>query len=950
MITQGASSWQAIVLIVFAAAFLWVVGGLAAEYAVTLTVTPEKLASLGDTVTHVFTLTNAGEHGDTYTLDLSVPEGWSAIPIPPSLTVESGKQAVIFVNLLAPSSAGARTYEVILRAFSSADPTIMAQAVGFIHMEEVFNVGLSWEVEPPRPRPGGRVEGSVQVSNLGNAPDRYLIELSIQPEWPARLYLEEVQLAPGESQGVGFSVEVPPQAAAGTRYYFTLTVTSIGELTLGKSLTTSGRLSPPLPELVGGSLFPEWRVGLAFSANQEGDPRLSLTGRGDIPGLGDLSARLRLAMDGIKEASAQIMQDEWGVLLGQGTIAGRFLSVSGYPLFLGNVPGYGALRLLFIPERKGLSVTWSNAGWDFGFTLGSNTAGELTFQDIQGSLDFEGPAAFSGFLSTASDQTESGTAFGVDLAITFEELELGGSHLSVSPGYPGQAECEEWEVAGDWESGPFPVNASWPFSKTAAGTPPGAFYIRETGLGLGGALSLSEVMTCNLTGSWEKAWSDDSPPSTDEKTLSFSCGLQGSGDVLSWNLLGRYQQKKDLATGTDTFLQCVEAGGKVSLGPVQGTLGFTVERMIIQTGSSQESTFTVTLQFPDALVSPSLTLSGGGGEASIRISLAGTPLPDVDLGWTTEFSLCGDYKLSATLTASFPGFFPFCGPVKGQVTGDVFIDADGSGTWDPGEEKAEDVLLTFDGVEAITGPEGTFAFPPVMSGAYELSVEDLPRGLVPSIGLPLLVELAAGQKLHLWLPLRPQAWIVGSVFNDENKNGIQDRGETGLPSVTVTITGGDLVRTMRTNPNGQIAVEVRPGRYLVELLTETLPERFEPTGKIRVEVDVPEYGKAKVAFGARRKPRPVIITFGPPTAAFTFTPDQPSVGDTLILDASGSSAINAVIASYQWEVAIDDLRITASGRRVEVVLAQPGVWRVRLIVTDSKGLKAVTERVVEVQP
>ncbi|MCK4394470.1 hypothetical protein KAX17_16325 [Candidatus Bipolaricaulota bacterium] len=110
MITQGASSWQAIVLIVFAAAFLWVVEGFAAEYAVTLTVTPEKLASLGDTVTHVFTLTNAGEHGDTYTLDLSVPEGWSAIPIPPSLTVESGKQAVIFVNLLAPSSAGARTY------------------------------------------------------------------------------------------------------------------------------------------------------------------------------------------------------------------------------------------------------------------------------------------------------------------------------------------------------------------------------------------------------------------------------------------------------------------------------------------------------------------------------------------------------------------------------------------------------------------------------------------------------------------------------------------------------------------------------------------------------------------------------------------------------------------------------------------------------------------------
>ena len=88
----------------------------------------------------------------------------------------------------------------------------------------------------------------------------------------------------------------------------------------------------------------------------------------------------------------------------------------------------------------------------------------------------------------------------------------------------------------------------------------------------------------------------------------------------------------------------------------------------------------------------------------------------------------------------------------------------------------------------------------------------------------------------------------------------------------------------------------------------------------------------------------------PRLAAGFFTPDQPSVGDTLSLDGSKSSAVNADIASYQWEVTIDDLRITASGRRVEIVLAQPGVWRVRLTVTDSNGLKAMTERVVEVQP
>jgi len=85
-------------------------------------------------------------------------------------------------------------------------------------------------------------------------------------------------------------------------------------------------------------------------------------------------------------------------------------------------------------------------------------------------------------------------------------------------------------------------------------------------------------------------------------------------------------------------------------------------------------------------------------------------------------------------------------------------------------------------------------------------------------------------------------------------------------------------------------------------------------------------------------------------AAGFFTPDQPSVGDTLILDASESTAINAVIASYQWEITIGEQSITGSGKRVEVILDRSGSWKVKLTVTDSNGLKAVTERVVEVQP
>ena len=926
----------------------WASGCLAADYAFTLTVTPEKHVSLGGTVTHVFTLTNTGTKDDAYALELDVPTDWSVLPVPSSLSVKSGKTAVVFVSLLAPLHAEARSYEVTLQAVSNADPTLKEQAVGRIRMEELFDVELAWAVRPPRARPGGRIEGSVEIRNAGNAPDRYRIEISSHPEWPAYLDLDEVHLSAGESQIVGFSVEVPPQALTDLGYELALTATSFGDPAVVRTLTTSGRVSPPPPELVEDSLFPEWKVGFVFFLDCFGVPWLTLNGRGEIPYLGDLNARLGLTLEGIEDASARILRENWGIFFGQSTIAGRFLSVSGYPLFVFKLPDSRTSRFLFTEEQKGLSVNCSNATWDVTFATGTNTAKGEAFLDIQAILDIDGSAVLRGLISRASDQTGSGIAFDGGFEVQALDTTFTTSYLNVSPLYPGQEERVEWTIAGEHECEPLSVEAGFSFSKTAAGTPPGAFTIRSKGIQFGSELSLSSTLSCTATGSFWKAWSDDPLVSTDERGLALGWSLQGGEEGSLWRLLGQHEYFHDLATDLNTASHRVEAGGRVRVGSVEAALDVAVGQVIAQTESTIQPEILSSVRFPDDLVT--LRLSLRKGEASIQIGVAGSPLPDVNFGWTTELMVCGGCAISTTVSACFPDIFALCGPVKGQVTGHVFVDANGSGAWEPGEERVENVLLSLDGAEAITDAAGFFAFPPVTPGRYELSIAELPLGLVPSVDLPLRMVVAAGQRLVLELPLAPRGWIVGTVFHDENRDGRREIGETGIPGVTVRVAGKAFLRVLQTGQTGQLIVGVPPGDYRIELQADTLPERFRPTTETEAAVSVPEQGRVNVAFGAWQAPRPVIPTFGPPTAAFTYTPSQPAVGETVTLDASESSAINAELVSYEWEIALDDQVATASGERVTVRFEQPGAWRIKLTVTDSRGLKASTERLLTVSP
>jgi len=258
-------------------------------------------------------------------------------------------------------------------------------------------------------------------------------------------------------------------------------------------------------------------------------------------------------------------------------------------------------------------------------------------------------------------------------------------------------------------------------------------------------------------------------------------------------------------------------------------------------------------------------------------------------------------------------------------------------------------LLGLAAQEAITGDDGRFAFWPVRPGAYVLSLQELPFGLTPLLRFPLPLDVGLGEQLVL-LPFGSYSSISGIVYNDANKNGRRDSGETGIPNAVVLVAGTSGRAQATTDSTGRFNVKVEPGMVEAALQVDSLPRRFVPTTPptLRLHVDTRE--SAALEFGTYQEPRETIFTFGPPTARFEVTPKQPVVGAEVVFDASPSEAVGVDLVSYDWTFQHASVLLTASGPQVTKVFSEAGRWLVTLLVTDANGLQDGYQSEVLVYP
>ncbi len=197
------------------------------------------------------------------------------------------------------------------------------------------------------------------------------------------------------------------------------------------------------------------------------------------------------------------------------------------------------------------------------------------------------------------------------------------------------------------------------------------------------------------------------------------------------------------------------------------------------------------------------------------------------------------------------------GVYKLSMLGDrVWIDANGNGIQDEGEEGVPDVTVTLHipGVPTAvmtttTDATGYYRFIDLPPGDYYVTFDlnTLPEGYVvttphvgdndevdsdgdPITGQTPPVTLATDeQNLTLDLGLYKPAQLGDRVWVDANVNGIQDDGEEGVPGVIVNLYANDtLVTTTTTGIDGRyLFTGLVPGSYFVEFDLSALPPGYE---------------------------------------------------------------------------------------------------------------------------
>ncbi|MFO0807784.1 MAG: SdrD B-like domain-containing protein [Gemmataceae bacterium] len=191
------------------------------------------------------------------------------------------------------------------------------------------------------------------------------------------------------------------------------------------------------------------------------------------------------------------------------------------------------------------------------------------------------------------------------------------------------------------------------------------------------------------------------------------------------------------------------------------------------------------------------------------------------------------------------------------LCGFVYVDANNNGVRDPGESPIAGVRIALTGSDdrgqpvdltATTASDGSYCFTNLQPGTYAVR-EGQPRqyldgtdaagtpfggtsgnDVIDAIVVPAGTNQAGSE--YNFGELVP-ATISGSVFIDQNRDGIRNAGEPGIAGTIVTLTGTDdrgvsVTKTFVTGPDGGYAfTNLRPGAYR---LHEQQPAGFADGG------------------------------------------------------------------------------------------------------------------------
>ncbi|HDC5310881.1 TPA: carboxypeptidase regulatory-like domain-containing protein, partial [Staphylococcus aureus] len=179
----------------------------------------------------------------------------------------------------------------------------------------------------------------------------------------------------------------------------------------------------------------------------------------------------------------------------------------------------------------------------------------------------------------------------------------------------------------------------------------------------------------------------------------------------------------------------------------------------------------------------------------------------------------------------------------------VWEDTNKNGVQELGEKGVGNVTVTvFDNNtntkvgEAVTKEDGSYLIPNLPNGDYRVEFSNLPQGYevtpskqgnneeLDSNGVSSVITVNGKDNLSADLGIYKPKYNLGDyVWEDTNRNGIQDQDEKGISGVTVTLKdeNGNVLKTVTTDADGKYKfTDLDNGNYKVEFTT---PEGYTPT-------------------------------------------------------------------------------------------------------------------------
>jgi hypothetical protein len=172
----------------------------------------------------------------------------------------------------------------------------------------------------------------------------------------------------------------------------------------------------------------------------------------------------------------------------------------------------------------------------------------------------------------------------------------------------------------------------------------------------------------------------------------------------------------------------------------------------------------------------------------------------------------------------------------------AYLDANENGRFDPGEAPVENIPVSVDrGASRLTDRDGNVVVRGLGPGLHRVVAdvsgpESSGQSFRFTTASSQLVLMEEGERKVLYLGLSDRSAISGSVFNDANLDGIQQRGESGLSGVQVVLFRGGVVIDRQRTASGHFSFEkVAPGAYRLAIAREGFPPDFEAT---RTDLDI----------------------------------------------------------------------------------------------------------------